>query len=317
MADEHAGQGPQARVSLGPSDVDYGVQWKHATDGLSLSAVLADDCPADAIEDGVGHQRLGRVSVVTLALPEALNALRYASWRRISALCEDIEAASEVRAVIVRGAGKRAFGAGADISEFPALRSTARQALVYNGAIRAALEGLMRLSVPVVAMVRGFAVGGGCELAAACDVRVADATARFGIPVGRLGVTLGVTEANAVARLIGPAALKYLLFSGRLIDADEAARLGLVQVVVDSEQLIPETVALIAAIVSSSEVTMRAAKVVTQMCERPLTADDAEQLTRTATEAYDGPDLKEGVAAFLERRTPHFTMERNRSDGGS
>lgn len=265
----------------------------------------ADPDPATVIHH-IGAQRSGPVAVVTLARPDAHNALGYASWRRIADVFNDFAEDDDLRAVVVRGAGDRAFGAGADIAEFPDRRFGAAAAVDYNEAIACALRAVTRVQAPVVAMLRGLAVGGGCELAAACDVRIAGRGARFGIPIGRLGVTLGYTEADALVRLIGHANLKYLLFSGRLIDADEALRMGLVQQVVDADHLAETTGELVDAILASSPVTMRAAKVVSDMCLRPLTAADTEYLARITVEAYAGPDLKEGVAAFTERRAPRF-----------
>lgn len=267
--------------------------------------LMADPDPASVI-DHVAAVRMGSVALVTLARPELHNALSHASWRRIALVFDDIARDPDVRAVVVRGSGARAFGAGADIAEFPDRRFGAEAAVEYNESIARALRSVMRVQAPVVAMLRGLAVGGGCELAAACDVRIAERGARLGIPIGKLGVTLGYTEADALVRLIGHANLKYLLFSGRLIDADEAMRIGLVQQVVDPDQLEETTGELVDAILASSPVTMRAAKVVADMCQRPLTSADTEFLARITVEAYAGEDLKEGVAAFVERRTPQF-----------
>ena len=278
-----------------------------------LESLLRDDPASERVTDRVACELAGDVAVVTLARPEAHNALSLAAWRRLARVFADLAATAALRAVVVRGAGPRAFGAGADIAEFPAVRTTAAAALDYNEAVAAALRVIGATPVPVIAMVRGLAVGGGCELAAACDVRIAAADARFGVPIGRLGVTLGHAEADALARLIGPAGLKYLLFSGRLLSADEALRLGLVQRVVPPTDLVTETADLVEAIRSASAVTMRAAKAVADMCGRPLDARDTERLTRLTVEAYDGDDLKEGVAAFLAGRPPVFAGER--SDG--
>lgn len=276
----------------------------------SLRQVLESDPPQESVVDDVAHQQLGDVHVVTLARPEALNALSLAAWKRVATLFEAIARDDQARAVVVRGAGERAFAAGADIAEFPEVRIGTAASLHYSEAIGAAVRSVAGTPMPVIAMVHGLAVGGGCELAAGCDVRVAAMDARFGVPIGRLGVTLGYTEADALARLIGPAALKYLLFSGRLIGADEALRLGLVQRTVPAEELVTETLGLVDNVCASSEVTIRAGKLVADMTGRALDAEDTELLTRLAVEAYDGPDLPEGVAAFQEKRQPKFTGKR-------
>jgi enoyl-CoA hydratase len=282
----------------------------------ALQDILGVDPPDDDVTDGVALQIVGAAAVVTLSRPAAHNALSLASWRRLIHVFDELARRDDLRAVVVKGAGGRAFAAGADIKEFPAVRVGASSAIEYNESIAAALKAVQGLPVPVIAMIRGLAVGGGCELAAACDVRIADTTARFGIPIGRLGVILGHTEANALVRVIGAAELKYLLFGGRLLDAHAARQIGLLQEVVeDHEHLVAVTTSLVDTILASSEVTIRAAKQVADMCGRALTDHDTELLARLTIEAYDGPDLKEGVAAFEARRRPDFTQQR-RTTGG-
>jgi enoyl-CoA hydratase len=268
----------------------------------------------DAAE-GDAYVVLGRagsqVAVVTLSRPQKRNPLSLRSWVRLEQIFEDLAQEPELRSVVIRGAGVEAFGAGADITEFVEKRMTAADAVQYNESIARALRAVGALGVPVIAMVRGLAVGGGCELAAACDVRICADDARFGIPIGRLGVTLGYTETKTLVGLIGRANLKRLLFEGDLIDAQEAMRVGLVQVCVAPDELTRRTAAMLDAIIASAPVTMRAAKLVTDMCDRELTDADAELLTRITVEAYEGPHLREGVQAFLERRSPNFGQEHN------
>jgi enoyl-CoA hydratase/carnithine racemase len=279
--------------------------------------LLAVQPEPSQIEDGVGVVLQDGVAVVVLARPERHNALDLAAWRRIAALFTDLRGEPGLACVVVRGAGERAFGAGADIHEFPQVRMSPQAAVDYNESVAAALRAVAQLPQPVIAMIGGLAVGGGCELAAACDVRLAGARARFGIPIGRLGVTLGYTEAETLARIIGADMLKYLLFSGELIDAAEALRIGLVQRVVEPGELLGHTARLVGQIRASSGVTMQAAKAVAQMCGRPLQPTDTEQLTRFTVEAYGGPDLREGVAAFIKGREPQFAREREDRNGSA
>jgi enoyl-CoA hydratase len=273
-----------------------------------LAALLAVEADPRNVEDHVAVELHGPICLVTLARPEQHNVLSLASWRRLGATFAELARSTTLRAVVVRGSGGRAFGAGADIKEFGEVRLGAALAVDYNEAIATTLRAVGGIPAPVIAMVDGLAVGGGCELAAACDLRIASDRSRFGIPIGRLGVTLGYTEASAVARLVGPATLKYLLFTGRLLDAEDAAAVGLIQRVVPAAELNSETATVLEAILNSSEVTIRAAKLVADMLGRPLSAADTETLTRLTTEAYDGADLAEGVAAFEERRAPNFTF---------
>ncbi|WP_232008004.1 enoyl-CoA hydratase/isomerase family protein [Mycobacterium gordonae] len=271
-----------------------------------IRQLMQSDPPVDAVIDRVALQRYRGVAVVTLSHPQAQNALNLASWRRLKLLFDDLANETELRAVVVRGAGGKAFAAGADIKEFPDTRMTVVDATDYNEAVAACLRALSAVPVPVIAAVRGLAVGGGCELTTACDVRIATEDARFGIPLGKLGVILGFTEAEAVARLIGPAALKYLLFSGELIDVNDAARWGLVEKVVAPDDLAEVTARLVGQICRQSAVTMRSTKVVANMYGRALTGADTDALIRFSVEAYGGADVREGVAAFNQRRPPRF-----------
>ncbi len=265
----------------------------------------SDLASAEAI-DGVAVHIDGPVATVTLARPERLNALSLATWSRVRDVFGSLAAVDGLRLVLVRGAGDKAFAAGADISEFPELRLSAADAQSYNRVIGDALNAVAALPLPVIAVVHGLAIGGGCELAAACDVRIASTDARLGIPIGRLGVTLGYVESRVLVRLIGPARLKDLLFSGRLVDAGEAMAIGLVDRVVSPAELEEAVAAMVQSIVSAAPITMRAAKLVTDMCDRPLGEADVHLLTDLTLAAYDGSDLKEGVAAFLEKRRPQF-----------
>ncbi|MBN9743432.1 enoyl-CoA hydratase [Amycolatopsis sp. A1MSW2902] len=275
-----------------------------------LSDVLRNDPPEALVVDRVARQTVNDVAVVTLAKPEAYNALSLASWRRLLTVFTELARCADLRAVVLRGAGPKAFAAGADIKEFPRERMTAAAATNYNDAIARALRAVAELPVPVIAAVHGLAVGGGCELITACDVRIASTAARFGIPIGKLGVTLGYTETVSVARLIGPAELKHLLFSGELITAGEAHRIGLVQRLAEPDALVDAVTGLVDQIREQSALTVKAAKVVTGMVGRPLTDADADTLARLTVEAYEGSDLEEGVSAFSERRTPVFGQKK-------
>jgi enoyl-CoA hydratase len=282
---------------------------------IELATVLDGDTPQENLRGMIGLEvvDLGSrrtAAVVTLSRPAQHNALNLDGWTRLGEVFTDLAADPTVRAVVVRGAGARAFSAGADISEFPANRLTPQDADSYNAAIAHALNAVQALPAPVIAMVSGLAVGGGCELAAACDIRLAANNARFGVPIGRLGVILGLTETRAVTGALGRANLMYLVASGRLIDAQQASAMGFVQSVVERESLHQEVCSLVANIAASSETTIRATKVIAALGSDPSVADDHPTLRSFHDQAYGGPDLKEGVAAFLVGRDPQFTAER-------
>lgn len=240
------------------------------------------------------------VVVVTLQNPARLNALDLDGWQQLAASFERLGRREALRLVVMRGAGGCAFSAGADIGEFPEKRQSAQAAARYNDAIAAAIRAVMAIPVPVIAMIEGLAVGGGCELAAACDIRIAARESRLGLPLGRLGVMQGLVEAYAVVRVIGAAQLKWLLFSGELISADEALTMGLVHRVVDALHLGSEVVSLGARILAASPLSMRGAKQVTDMVTRGLTLQDADTVARLAAETYGGDDFRRRVNIFLD-----------------
>lgn len=274
-----------------------------------IRPVLSADPAAGDIADFIGVQRVGPVAVLTLARPERHNVVDLAGWRRIADTATALAADPALRVVLVRGSGTAAFGAGADIAEFPSTRMPAAVAAGYNDAVAHALAAVRAIPVPVIALIDGLAVGGALELSAVCDLRIATERSRFGLPIGRLGVALGLTETEALARLVGPAELMYLILSGRLVDAAHALRTGLVQRVVPDGDLVDEALDLVGAITTASLPTLLAAKSVLDMTTRPLSARDTERLARIAVEIYDGPDLAEGVAAFRERRPPRFPSQ--------
>ena len=285
-----------------------------------LADILATDVPPEAANGMIGVQSVPvgdwRCVVVTLAAPHRHNALDLAGWQAIAGALDEVAADPEVRCVVIRGAGHKAFSAGADISEFPDRRLGDEAARSYNAALSAALAAIQSAPVPVLAMVDGLAVGGGCEMAAACDVRLATNRSRFGIPVGRLGVSLGLTETRALTAAIGAANLRYLLFSGAIVDASTAAGMGLVQRVVASEELVEVTAQLVGTIVTNAEATMRAAKQVTALAAAdPSATDEHPLMRRLEHQVYAGADLREGVEAFLAGRPARFTDRRSTDDG--
>jgi len=250
--------------------------------------------------------RDGAVATLTINRPQRLNALTYGMFSRLPALLEQAAALPGLRALILRGAGTRAFSAGADIAEFATTRSTKEQTAAYDVAVAAAEEALASFPVPTIAAVHGDCYGGGCALAVACDVRFAAAGARFAITPAKLGIVYPLRGTKRLVDLVGPSRAKIILMSGADYTAAQAQAFGLADEVFGDpaalEAGVREFTALLAA---RSGVTQRAVK---QTVARILDGADRDDAAHAALRAaaLDSPDYAEGVRAFLERRPPVF-----------
>jgi enoyl-CoA hydratase len=269
---------------------------------------LLDETPEPAsIVDGVACRPHDYLTEVVLARPEVHNALNLAMWKRLGVVFHDFARMPDLRVVVVRGAGGRAFSAGADIAEFRARRVGVTAAREYNSAVAATLEAIRDTPQTVVAMVSGPAVGGGCEICTMCDLRLAAHTAKLGIPIKRLGVTLGRVEAAGLVALIGPARAKDLLLTGRLVSAEEALKMGLVDRVFPADQLPQATWSLAREIASGAPRAMVTNKLTINTLVYGPNAGDEQRLEQLTADVYGGSDLLEGITAFLEKRDPEFT----------
>jgi enoyl-CoA hydratase len=263
--------------------------------------------PAADASDGVAVLDHDGIAEVVLSRPEVHNAVNLAMWTRLSDVFRGLARRSDIRVVIVRGAGRRAFSAGADIGEFRTLRIGIEAADRYNRQVADALEAISATPQAVVAMISGLAVGGGCEIATVCDVRIAGSDARLGIPVARLGVTLGQVEAAALVGLVGPGRAKDLLLTGRLVTADEALLIGLLDRVVPPDDLGRATWQTALSIAAAAPLAAIANKLTVNAIASGSWPRAAEEIRRLTADVYNGQDLVEGVTAFLEKRDPKFT----------
>ncbi|WP_091553087.1 enoyl-CoA hydratase/isomerase family protein [Micromonospora pattaloongensis] len=236
----------------------------------------------------------GPVATVTIHNPARRNAMTPAMWRQLPALLDDLEADATVRALVLTGAGD-AFCAGADLGDLDELVEAGDASIAV-----AAEERLAAFAKPTIAAIRGACVGGGCQLAVACDLRIAATDARFGVPPARLGLVYPAPTTRRLARLVGPAAAKHLLFTAELIDADRALRIGLVDEVLPVDGLAGRVAELTAAIAARSQLSIAAAKEI---------IDDRADDDRVAWwwgQVRDSGEAREGVAAFHDRRPPRF-----------
>ena len=241
---------------------------------------------------------------VTISSPATLNALNSTILAELDAMVDSLPAAT--RALVITGEGK-SFVAGADISEMAHLSEAEGLAFGRRGA--AVFKKIEDLPFPVIAAVNGFALGGGCELAMACDIRIASAKAKFGQPEVGLGIIPGFSGTYRLPKLVGQGMAKELIYTGKVIAADEALRIGLVGSVVEPEELENAVDALLAAILKNAPIALRYAKACING-NYDLTADEAIDLeNRYFAKCFTTADQKEGMAAFLEKRKATFKNE--------
>ncbi|MEX2650510.1 MAG: enoyl-CoA hydratase-related protein [Alphaproteobacteria bacterium] len=255
-------------------------------------------------DDPIVAVREGWVATIVLNRPEKRNAISLAMYQRLGEVVEGLSADDTVRCVVVRGAGDKAFAAGADIGEFGALRTGQANAESYDSAAARSSAALAACRHPVVALIQGVCVGGGLELAARCDIRVCGASARFGMPVRNLGLTVDHGELEILLRLARPADVLELLLEGRLIGAEEARHKGLVNRVVPDADVERATYAVAKRIAEGAPLSARwHRKFVYRLLEgRPLT----EEERREPYLAYDTEDYRIGCEAFLHKVKPAF-----------
>ena len=247
----------------------------------------------------------GPTAFLTFNRPEARNAMTWEMYEAIVDACDRVDGDGAIRALVLRGAGGQAFVAGTDISQFTSF-STRDDALAYERRLDAVIDRLERVAVATIAQVQGVAAGGGCSIALACDLRVCTPDSRFGVPIARtLGNCLSAANYARLLDLIGPASVKDLLFTGRLIDASEAASLGLVTRMAEPAAIDEAVRELAATIAANAPMTIRATKEAVRRIQavRRLDPHQADDLITTC---YLSEDFKEGVAAFLGKRPPQF-----------
>jgi len=279
---------------------------------MTNAAIAAPDAFVDESIDPEGYILLRRdnaIATVTINRPAQRNAISFAMWTQLTELMRDLDADRDVRCVVITGAGGEAFSAGADISDFDEYRSDSTKGRVYNRAVDGLLETVAVIGTPVISMIRGFAAGGGCELAVATDLRIASEESRLGIPVARLGITIGHREMYGLVNLVGKGNALYILLSGRLLDAEECLRIGLVNQVVPSEKLEEVTYKLASDIANLAPLSHAVnKKTLNQVLAKPALDLTTEEADLPLTQ-FDTRDYHEGFRAFLEKRRPEFIGE--------
>jgi enoyl-CoA hydratase/carnithine racemase len=249
------------------------------------------------VEDGVGR--------ITFNRPEARNALTFRMYERLAEIMQEAERDAGLKALILTGAGEQAFAAGTDISEFKSF-SSAEDALNYEARMDRVLDTLERSRVPTIAAIAGACTGGGAAIAICCDIRIGASSARFGMPIGRtLGNCLSMSNYTRLVSLLGPARVKDIIFTARLVGAGEAHAAGLLsEVLPDHAALLSRANELARTVASQAPLTLRATKEALRRIREKMTPQEDHDLILMC---YMSRDFREGMDAFLNKRTPKWT----------
>ena len=257
--------------------------------------------------DGIRLERRGSVATIVIDNPGRRNAISYDGWVRLGTIARSLAEDADTRIVVVTGSGDEAFSAGADIKDFDRYRTDSGQARVYQAAFDDAVAAIESLAVPTVCKIKGYCVGGGCELTLAADIRIAADNARFGIPAARLGIVIGYEEMRRLVELIGPGRASYLLMSGRIVDVEEAHGFGLVDQVMPLGEVDRYVSELAEEMSGLAPLSHRQHKQIMKRVtgDPQISGLTAEELDLPFVN-FDSEDFGEGRRAFLERRKPNF-----------
>ena len=249
------------------------------------------------VSDSVGR--------ITFNRPQARNAFTFRMYEQLGEICQLAENDSSVKVLLLTGAGEKAFAAGTDISEFKAF-STAEDALEYESRIERVLSALENSRLPTIAAIAGVCTGGGFTIAGCCDLRIGASNARFGVPIGRtLGNCLSMSNYVRLVALLGPARVKDIIFTARLIEAEEACRIGLLgEVLPDYESLLRRANELAQTVASQAPLTLRVTKEALRRIKEEMSPEEDRDLI---LKCYMSRDFREGMDAFLNKRPPKWT----------
>ena len=249
------------------------------------------------IDDGIGR--------VTFNRPEARNAFTFRMYEQLEEICRQAENDSSVKVLLLTGAGEKAFAAGTDITQFKAF-SNAEDALNYESSIERVLCALENSRIPTIAAIAGVCTGGGFTIAGCCDLRIGAANARFGVPIGRtLGNCLSISNYARLVALLGPARVKDIIFTARLIEAEEAGKIGLLsEVLPDYDSLQRRADELARTVASQAPLTLRVTKEALRRIKEKLSPAEDDDLI---LKCYLSNDFREGMDAFLNKRPPKWT----------
>ena len=258
--------------------------------------------------DDILLERADGIATVTFNRPGQRNAIDYHGWLELRRIAIDLDRDDDTRVVVFTGAGDRAFSAGADIKDFESYRDNSEKAQVYAEAFDGAMDAIEAIRKPTICLIKGFCVGGGCEMSMATDIRIAADNSRFGIPVARLGILVGYREMRRLLQLVGPGAASYILMSARLLDASEALRIGLVTQVAPLGEIDAQVYDLAREMVPLAPLSQARHKQIRQLVlANPSLSGLTPEERFLPFANFDSEDFHEGRSAFVERRQPRFT----------
>jgi enoyl-CoA hydratase len=275
--------------------------------GTGMKLMSEDIAKASTDSDPLLVRREPPLGWLVLNRPQVRNALNLRTWQMIATGVAELGADPEIRVIVMRGATPEAFISGADISEFPSLRANAEQARIYRDAPGKATSALIECPKPVIAMISGVCIGGGLQVALACDIRIAARGTRLGIPAARLGLAYPLDGVISLMSVCGPANARDVLMSARIFEADEAYAMGLLNKVVEPEQLESHILQYATRMASNAPLTMAAAKAAVREGLKDPSERDLKAISEMVSGCFDSEDYREGVRAFMEKRQPRFS----------
>lgn len=260
-------------------------------------------------EPGEGRIKLsieGAVAHIVIDNPARHNAISYAMWESLARHLEQAGGDREVRVLVLRGAGGKAFAAGADISRFESERASKQASEAYNAMSSRASELLAAFPRPTIAHINGYCIGGGLALALCCDLRLCETVSRFAIPAARLGLGYGMAGVKRLVDVVGPAAAMDIFFTARQLDAAEALRIGLVNAALPPDDLDARVDDTLTRICANAPMTVAAAKAAVRELARPAAEQNPAAVDAMVAACFASEDFVEGRRAFMEKRPPRF-----------